>query len=47
MSGVGAAFDKSGIKRVILIRHANAQPPGGKKKDEYSGIHDWQKDDQV
>ena len=47
MSGVGAALDKSGVKKLIFIRHANAAPPGGKKKGEYNGIHDWQKDDQV
>lgn len=33
--------------RVMRGRHANAAPPGGKKKSEYNGIHDWQKDDQM
>ncbi len=44
---VGAEFDNAGITRIVFIRHANAAPPGGKKKAEYNGIHDWQKDDQV
>jgi len=44
---VGTALDKAGVTRIIFIRHANAAPPGGKKKAEYNGIHDWQKDDQM
>jgi len=42
-----AALDAAGVRRVLFIRHANAAPPGGKKKSEYNGIHDWQRDDQL
>lgn len=47
MSGLADRFDKAGIKRFVFIRHANAAPPGDKKKGDYAAIHDWHKDDQM
>mmetsp|Transcript_17718 Transcript_17718/g.31583 ORF Transcript_17718/g.31583 Transcript_17718/m.31583 type:complete len:248 (-) Transcript_17718:405-1148(-) len=37
----------AGVTKLVLIRHANAVPPGGKKKGDYSQIHDWHRDDQL
>ena len=47
---LGAALQTAGINRIVLIRHANAQPFASDKPtkgaDGYP-IHDWQRDDQM
>jgi broad specificity phosphatase PhoE len=51
MSGkLGGALQDAGITRIVLIRHANAQPPKSdqpKKGSDGYPIHDWQRDDQM
>ena len=46
-AALAKTLQESGITRLLLVRHANAAPPGSKAKVEYEKIHDWQKDDQV
>ncbi|KAJ1481542.1 hypothetical protein T484DRAFT_2721226 [Baffinella frigidus] len=46
-STLAEKLSNSKVTRLVFVRHANAAPPGGKKKGEYGGIHDWQKDDQM
>lgn len=51
MSGkLAESLRSAGITRIVLIRHANAQPPATtqpKKGSDGYPIHDWQRDDQM